>query len=188
MANSRSRIKRLFAIRRVIKKYQLGTLISDLELDGKAGWLARRLFADNKVQATQPRGERIRLALQELGPVFVKLGQALSTRPDLLPTDIAAELTLLQDRVPAFSEQQAMDIIQHAYGAQFDEIFAEVDPQPLASASVAQVHSATLQPGLAIQGQNGLANQQVIIKVLRPGISDVIESDLRVMYLSLIHI
>lgn len=182
MANSRSRIKRLFAIRRVIKKYQLGTLISDLELDGKAGWLARRLFADNKVQATQPRGERIRLALQELGPVFVKLGQALSTRPDLLPTDIAAELTLLQDRVPAFSEQQAMDIIQHAYGAQFDEIFAEVDPQPLASASVAQVHSATLQPGLAIQGQNGLANQQVIIKVLRPGISDVIESDLRVMY------
>ncbi|GHA18471.1 putative protein kinase UbiB [Arenicella chitinivorans] len=182
MANSRSRIKRLFAIRRVVKKYQLATLITDLELNGKASWIAQRLFGSSGAQTKQPRGERIRLALQELGPVFVKLGQALSTRPDLLPADIAAELTLLQDRVPAFSEQQAMHIIKQAYGTQFEKIFAEVDPQPLASASVAQVHSATLRPGLAIKGQNGLANQQVIIKVLRPGIADVIESDLRVMY------
>jgi len=110
------------------------------------------------------------------------LGQTLSTRPDLLPHDIAQELTKLQDQVPAFPADESMRIIRQAYGHDFETIFESVDEQPLASASVAQVHTATLKEGLSIEGQNGVSNRNVIVKVLRPGIKAVIESDLRVMY------
>ena len=84
--------------------------------------------------------------------MFVKLGQALSTRPDLIPEDVAVELAKLQDEVPPFEPDQAMAIIREAYGTEVDSIFASIDSEPLASASVAQVHAATLQPGLAIAG------------------------------------
>lgn len=118
-----------------------------------------------------PRGERIRLALEELGPIFVKFGQLLSTRPDLLPEDIAAELTLLQDRVTPFPGEQAQRIIEQAYGKPVAEVFQEFDPAPLAAASIAQVHTARLFDG-----------KQVIIKVLRPGVEKDIQRDLDLLY------
>lgn len=169
----------------MIKKYALTELTQELELAKPAKIAIRLAFGKPAAKSSQnalARGERIRLALEELGPVFVKLGQALSTRPDLLPEDIALELTKLQDRVPAFPAETSLAIIRDAYGDKLNDIFAYIDEQPLASASVAQVHSARLQTGLAIDGQNGASTDEVIIKVIRPGIDKVIESDLKVMY------
>jgi len=175
-----SSLSRLLQIRRVINKYNLADLLNELSLSKKARWTNRILFRSSSSDQT-PRGERIRLALEELGPVFVKLGQALSTRPDLLPQDIALELTKLQDQVPAFSGSEALGIIRDAYGDEFDDIFESIDETPIASASVAQVHAAKLKNGLAIKGQNGEERDNVIIKVIRPGIDKIIDSDLKVM-------
>jgi len=116
------------------------------------------------------RGERLRLALQELGPIFVKFGQALSTRRDLLPPDIADELAKLQDRVPPFGGAIAVAMIERALGSPLDQIFGSFDAAPLAAASIAQVHAATLKNG-----------QQVVVKVLRPGMREVIDLDLDVL-------
>ena len=181
MNKKKTSIARLLQIRKVIKQYDLVELLDDLKLSKSAQYGVRVLFGSAK-KSDQARGERIRLALESLGPVFVKLGQALSTRPDLLPADIAEELTKLQDQVPPFSSAEALDLIQAAYGDDYKNIFASVEEQPLASASVAQVHAATLKEGLAITGQNGKDNHEVIIKLLRPNIVPVIESDLNVMY------
>lgn len=116
-------------------------------------------------------GEALRKSLEELGPIFIKFGQALSTRPDILPLDIALELSKLQDKVPPFPSEQAMAIIEKAYGLSPYEIFAEFDPIPLASASMAQVHAATLKTG-----------EDVIVKVLRPNMRRIIEQDLSIMH------
>lgn len=174
-------IGRLWQIRRVVKQYGLVSLLDELNLSRSAK-LATSLMFGQANESSVPRAVRIRTALEDLGPVFVKLGQTLSTRPDLLPADIAQELTKLQDQVPPFSATESLAIIKEAYGDDFEHIFANVDEQPMASASVAQVHAATLNQGLAIEGQNGQATNKVIIKVLRPGIEAVIESDLKVMY------
>ena len=99
-----------------------------------------------------PRGERIRKALEDLGPIFVKFGQIASTRRDLLPDDIAEELTQLQDRVPAFPTEQARRIIEQAYKQPINHIFASFDSEPLASASVAQVYAAKLKDGRDVVG------------------------------------
>lgn len=119
----------------------------------------------------EPRGVRIRRALEDLGPIFVKFGQILSTRRDLLPDDIAVELAGLQDRVAPFGGAQAKSIIEKAYGKPVSELFAEFDETPMASASIAQVHSATLPDGRA-----------VVVKVLRPNIEPVIRRDVGLMY------
>ncbi|TDY03747.1 ubiquinone biosynthesis regulatory protein kinase UbiB [Thiohalophilus thiocyanatoxydans] len=120
----------------------------------------------------QPRGERIRLALEDLGPIFIKFGQILSTRRDLLPDDIAEELTRLQDQVPPFSDQLARTIIERELGESIDAVFANFEATPFASASIAQVHGATLHGG-----------QDVVVKVLRPDILPVIKRDIGLMYL-----
>jgi ubiquinone biosynthesis protein len=117
------------------------------------------------------RGERIRLALEDLGPIFVKFGQILSTRRDLVPGDIAVELARLQDRVPPFPGEQAKAMVAEAYGESLDQTFSAFDENVLASASIAQVHPATLIDG-----------QEVIVKVVRPGIRRTIEEDLRLLY------
>ena len=177
-------LTRLWHIRRVIRKYALVDLLRQLSLSSKARFALMVLFgASKKTSSEQSRGERIRHALEELGPVFVKLGQALSTRPDLLPLDVSLELAKLQDQVPPFPSEQALAIIRQHFGEDFEQIFAHVEQQPMASASVSQVHAATLQTGLAIEGKNGKASEQVIVKVLRPGIQQVIERDLSLMYL-----
>lgn len=181
MSKKRASFKRLLQIRRVIKKYALVSLLGDLALSTKARFAVGLIFGRAR-PSNSNRSENIRLALEELGPVFIKLGQALSTRPDLLPADIALELTKLQDQVPAFEGEQAINIIKQAYGEQYETIFKSVETQAMASASVAQVHAATLNPGNAIEGQNGKAQDEVIIKVLRPGIEQLIDSDISVMY------
>jgi len=118
----------------------------------------------------QPSGERLRLALESLGPIFVKFGQVLSTRRDLLPTDVADELARLQDRVPAFDSQLAVDTIEAAFDRPIDVLFKSFDRTPVASASIAQVHFAELPDG-----------EPVAVKVLRPGMRGVIEKDLALL-------
>jgi ubiquinone biosynthesis protein len=118
------------------------------------------------------RGERIRLSLEELGPVFVKFGQVLSTRRDLLPPDIADELAKLQDRVPPFPGAQARAMVEASLGKPVTELFSEFDETPLASASIAQVHAARLKDG-----------REVVVKVLRPGVEQRIRADLDVLYI-----
>ena len=122
----------------------------------------------------QPRGVRLRQALEQLGPIFVKFGQVLSTRRDLLPPDIAQELALLQDRVPAFPTQVAVATIERAFGRPVDEVFTQFDREPVASASIAQVHFGVLRTR---DGQE----REVAIKVLRPNMLEVIEKDLALM-------
>ena len=117
------------------------------------------------------RGERIRRSLESLGPIFVKFGQILSTRRDLLPDDIADELARLQDQVPPFADAVARQILTHAYGQSPDELFRSFEPTPFASASIAQVHGAVLHDGT-----------EVVVKVLRPGILSVIKRDIRLLY------
>lgn len=119
-----------------------------------------------------PRGERLREALESLGPIFVKFGQVLSTRRDLLAPDIADELARLQDRVPPFESSLAVAIIEKSFGRPLDKIFASFDLTPIASASIAQVHFAVLPSG-----------REVAVKVLRPNMKPAIEKDLALMHM-----
>ncbi|TJY64812.1 ubiquinone biosynthesis regulatory protein kinase UbiB [Sinimarinibacterium sp. CAU 1509] len=155
-----NRLRRIWQIRRVAARYGL------------------REFLDGKPRGDgRPRGERLRLALEELGPVFIKFGQALSTRPDLVPPDIAADLARLQDQVPPFPIEQARAIIEAELGKPVEELFAAFDPVPLASASVAQVHTARLP-----DAEDGSPGLEVVVKVLRPGIEHVMADDIELLH------
>ena len=133
--------------------------------------LARVLSFGRDLRA--PRGQRLRMALEHLGPIFVKFGQVLSTRRDLLPLDIADELTRLQDRVPPFDSDLAIAQIEKSLGAHPDVLFASFDRTPIASASIAQVHFATLKDGT-----------EVAVKVLRPGMRSTIDHDIGLMHIA----
>ncbi len=163
------RARRLLRITTVFISHGLDEFVANLHLFRLyayvlrlAPWRWRRTLA--------PRGERLRLALEELGPIFIKFGQMLSTRPDLVPEDIVVELSRLQDRVPPFPGQQAVALIEAAYGKPLSEAFSTFDTTPVASASVAQVHFATLQDGT-----------EVAVKVLRPGIEIILRRDLALL-------
>ncbi|WP_028388854.1 ubiquinone biosynthesis regulatory protein kinase UbiB [Legionella fairfieldensis] len=117
------------------------------------------------------RGAALRKTLEELGPIFIKFGQALSTRPDILPPDIALELCKLQDKVPPFPSEKALAIIETVFGRSAFQVFASFDAKPLASASMAQVHAATLRTG-----------EEVVVKILRPNMRKIIEKDLSILY------
>lgn len=134
--------------------------------------LARILSFGRRLDA--PRGQRLRQALEELGPIFVKFGQVMSTRRDLLPADVADELARLQDRVPPFDPAIAIATIERSFRRPLASIFASFEREPVASASIAQVHFATLRDR---QGQT----REVAVKVLRPGMLPVIEKDLALM-------
>lgn len=163
------RLARLLQILRVTRKYALLGLL----VEGRLAWLW-----STRRGRRMPRGERLRLALEELGPVFVKFGQTLSTRPDLLPDDVASELTKLQDQVPPFDGVQAQAEIEQAFGKPVSELFDEFETQALASASIAQVHAARLKPVSDTD-----PGAEVVVKVLRPGVENQIRRDLRLMYL-----
>ncbi len=134
--------------------------------------LARMVSVGRNLRA--PRGQRLREALERLGPIFVKFGQVLSTRRDLMPLDIADELARLQDRVPPFSSDLAVSIIERAFGKPVGQIFASFEREPVASASIAQVHFARLVD------RDG-KERDVAVKVLRPGMLGAIEKDLSLM-------
>ncbi len=148
------RIRAIPQIYRNVNRW--GEILSILSKYGLAGWLSRFEFAVGKnwlknrsgdVLAEQSRETRIRLALEELGPTFIKLGQIMSTRPDIVGGVLADELEKLQTNVPADSHSQVIEIIQDELGRPFDEIFAEFSTEPVASASIGQVHRARLNTG-----------------------------------------
>ncbi len=156
----------------VLLRYGLDELVLSSQ---KAPWLkrlARTVSWGRDLSA--PRGQRIRLALESLGPIFVKFGQVMSTRRDLLPVDISDELARLQDRVPPFPSEVAVDIIEKAFKRKLEDIFVSFEHQPIASASIAQVHFAV------IKDRDGRL-RDVAVKVLRPGMLKVIDKDLDLM-------
>jgi ubiquinone biosynthesis protein len=165
-------LSRLIQIQRVLVRHGLDEYINKTHLLRPlrfAFYLSPATWFERRRGGT--RGERLRLALEELGPIFMKLGQVLSTRRDLLPPDIADELAKLQDRVPPFSNDEARAIVEAAHGRPASEMFATFSTEPLAAATIAQVHTATLKDG-----------REVIVKIVRPGIREKIERDLEVMY------
>ncbi len=170
--NRLRKIGRLLRITQIFVKHDLDEFVTAIHLFRPYRLLLRlapwRLF----VRRDLPRGQRLREALEELGPIAVKFGQMLSTRPDLLPEDIAEELARLQDRVPPFPGEEAERLIEQALGGKLEIYFSEFNREPVASASVAQVHIGRLHDGT-----------EVAVKVLRPDIVPVIERDLELLYL-----
>lgn len=159
---------RLLGIVRIALKYRLDTFFA-----GRLPpWPLRLLLLSLKLLPgpKQPRGVRLRRACEDLGPIFIKFGQLLSTRPDLIPGDIVEELDHLQDNVPPFPNQEFLRIVESALGNSVDQLFATFEREPLASASVAQVHGAILHSG-----------EEVVVKVIRPGIEKTIAKDISLM-------
>ncbi|MFZ3126010.1 MAG: ubiquinone biosynthesis regulatory protein kinase UbiB [Acidovorax sp.] len=156
----------------VVFRYGLDGLVLDSFQKPWLRLLSRILSVGRNLDA--PRGQRLREALERLGPIFVKFGQVLSTRRDLLPADMAEELARLQDRVPPFDPDIAIATIERAFRCPVDEVFVSFDRVPVASASIAQVHFAILR-------DRGGVEREVAVKVLRPGMLPVIEKDLSLM-------
>jgi ubiquinone biosynthesis protein len=165
------RLFRLAKILRVSSRYGLDEMILEHEPSGRLAALSRIFHFWRRFDT--PAAVRLRLALEALGPIFVKFGQVLSTRRDLLPQDIADELAKLQDQVPPFSSDLALLQIEKAYGRPAHEVFAEFDATPIASASIAQVHFARLRP------EDG--GHDVAVKILRPGMHEIIAHDLALL-------
>lgn len=164
------RTRRLLYITAVFIRHDLDEFVINLHLFRLYRRILRLTPRLWKKREVAPRGERLRLALEELGPIFIKFGQMLSTRPDLIPDDILIELSRLQDRVPPFPGEEAQALIEAAYGSPLAQTFSSFDLIPTASASVAQVHFGTLHDGT-----------EVAIKVLRPGIEDILRRDLALL-------
>ena len=161
---------RVLAIQRVLIRHGLDELLFTTPVLRSLRFLLY-LLPWNWFRAEHgPRADRIRMVLEQLGPIFIKFGQILSTRRDFLPDDIAEELSQLQDNVPPFPGAQARAIVEKAYGCPVAEVFDDFDENPLASASIAQVHTASLKDG-----------RQVIVKVVRPNIKTIIERDIGLM-------
>ncbi|HRN61560.1 MAG TPA: ubiquinone biosynthesis regulatory protein kinase UbiB [Luteimonas sp.] len=170
-----SSVLRVARIGRVLLRYRLDDLLDDTPA---ARWLKlMRPFVPRASReiASQPRGVRLRLALQELGPIFVKFGQILSTRRDLLPPDLVDELALLQDQVAPFDGDAARAIVESELGAPIATLYAAFDTVPLASASIAQVHAATLHASA------DAPPREVVVKVLRPGVEKQIAGDIALL-------
>ena len=166
-------LARLFKTHQTLIRYQLDVFFVESDFLKPLRWvflISPSLWFRKKTGLT--KGERLRLALEDLGPLYVKFGQSLSTRPDLLPEDIASELSKLQDKVPPFSGEDAEQEIFNAFGKKPEEIFADFDKEAFASASIAQAHLATLQSG-----------EEVVVKILRPNIWEAIEKDMEILFL-----
>ncbi|GAA6135564.1 ubiquinone biosynthesis regulatory protein kinase UbiB [Oceaniserpentilla sp. 4NH20-0058] len=167
-------LRRLFTLLYVFSKYRLDVFIPTHLLP----WYLRLAFflapwRLNSLAKRTPKAKRLRLALVELGPIYIKFGQLLSTRKDLLPPDLAQELAQLQDQVPPFKAKTARRIIEKALGESVDTVFSEFESEALASASIAQVHCAKLTSG-----------EDVVIKVIRPNLETTINKDISVMMMA----
>ncbi|MEM9531200.1 MAG: ubiquinone biosynthesis regulatory protein kinase UbiB [Pseudomonadota bacterium] len=162
-------LTRLVGIARVLARYRLEDVLAQTSL-ARVARLISLVQPGRAGVSEEPLGRRIRLALDDLGPIFVKLGQMLSTRRDLLPPDIAEELALLQDQVAPFPGALAREAVEKALGQPVEQVFASFDDQALASASIAQVHAARLGDG-----------NDVVVKVLRPGIHQKIRRDIELI-------
>ncbi|TCT25387.1 ubiquinone biosynthesis regulatory protein kinase UbiB [Thermomonas haemolytica] len=161
---------RAWRIGRVLLRYRLDALLDGTPAERWLTLMRPLVPRAPREVASLSRGARLRLALQALGPIFVKFGQILSTRRDLVPPDIADELALLQDRVAPFPGEQARALVEQGLGRAIEAAYASFDTVPLASASIAQVHAATLHDG-----------REVVVKVLRPGIDALIASDIALL-------
>ena len=161
-------VARLLVIQRTLMRHGLDDIVWATHLFRPIGWL-RKLWPTRS--RSEPLGARIRVALEELGPIFVKFGQAVSTRRDLLPLEIANELAKLQDQVPPFATAEVLDILAEAFGRPADAVFQEFERTPLAAASVAQVHAARMHDG-----------REVVVKVLRPSVHRSVRKDVAVLY------
>lgn len=164
-------IKRMFFISWVLLKHGLDDLLLTSRFFTAIAWVRFALPWNWLPRKKAARGVRIRLTLEALGPIFIKFGQILSTRRDMLPDDIAAELAKLQDQVPPFANDVSRAIIEKALGAGIDELFDQFEATPFASASIAQVHAATLKNG-----------KDVVVKVVRPNIDRTIRRDIELLY------
>lgn len=165
-------LKRYRQILGVLIKYGFGHIIEQLNIDYYLE-LGKRIvtlgtFSRELERLSQP--ERLRLALEELGPTFIKLGQLLSTRPDIIPLDFISELKKLQDRVPAVPTSEIMEQLERELGESADTLFATFEPEPLAAASISQVHRGVLKNG-----------EQVVFKIRRPGIQRIVDTDVDIL-------
>lgn len=168
------RYKHLYRYRQVaniLAKHGFGYLLDQLGLSDMLSYHQRLKKTGEKRAERLSRGERLRMALEELGPTFIKLGQLLSTRPDLLPKDIIAQLEKLQDRVSPFPFFEVKRLVEEELGQEMPELFASFDEQPLAAASIGQVHKARLKNG-----------EQVVVKVRRPGVERIVATDLDILF------
>jgi ubiquinone biosynthesis protein len=160
---------RLLQIQRTFMRHGLDELVWRTRLFPALAWLQR--LRPWRARPAEPLAVRLRSAIEELGPIFVKFGQAVSVRPDLLPRDVASELAKLQDRVPPFDSALAVASIEKAFGQPIDAIYSRFERAPLAAASIAQVHAAQLPSG-----------EDVVVKLLRPAVRERINRDLDVLY------
>ena len=163
-----NRFSRLVFIVFIVFRYGLDELALAGFRQRRVRLLVRLMTLGRRLDA--PRGQRLRVALERLGPIFVKFGQVMSTRRDLLPPDVADELARLQDRVPPFPAAAARRLVESAFGMPIEAVFSQFEAEPVASASIAQVHFAVLRDG-----------REVAVKVLRPGMLAVIEDDLTLL-------
>jgi ubiquinone biosynthesis protein len=161
---------RLISIQNTLLRYGLDEIVWQTHLLRPVAWLQKLVPRPARYRGL-PFGDRLRLAIEELGPIFVKFGQALSVRRDLLSPEIGDELAKLQDRVPPFPSEQAIEILERAFGRDVASLYAEFDREPLAAASIAQVHAARLVDGTS-----------VVVKILRPNVRMQIRRDLELLY------
>lgn len=164
----RIHLKRYRQIVNTLVKHGFGYLVDQLGLGDLVSW-ARRARTEEKTRLS--RGAHLRMVMEELGPTFIKLGQVLSTRPDLLPKDVIEELARLQDQVPPFPFEEVQHVVEEELGQPLAEMFRSFDREPLAAASIGQVHRAELAGGEA-----------VVVKVRRPGVERVIQTDLEILF------
>jgi len=165
-------IKRYRQVVRVLLKYGFDNLLAYISLTEVASRWRRVLRREKSELASMSQAARMRLALEELGPTFIKLGQFLSTRSDILPPNYVEEFAKLQDNVPPFSYDEVVTEIHKEYGKDVLELFSSFDQIPIAAASIAQVHRARLKTG-----------EQVVVKVRRPGINEHVETDIEALML-----
>ncbi len=167
-----SEIKRLYTIQRTLLEYGLDEMLPEQPLSRLPKLARKSLFWIKNKHADKPLGERLRLAMQSLGPVWIKFGQMMSTRRDLFPPAMAEQLAMLQDRVAPFDGKLARQQIEKSLGGAIETWFDDFDENPLATASIAQVHTARLKSN----------SREVVLKVIRPDIVPVIKADIRLMY------